>query len=212
NCELTVCGTSAANQSSQMLRSLCLLSLVLASGPAWALKQSEHSKITMAACANAGLPDEFCERVADEVYDVDAFEWNDLSAHAQIDSGQTACDAANAARERLRVLGGDIRGLLSQLDWSSTAPTHVAVALGRSLHTLQDNCAHHGMPNPQHAWWSLSDQCRSTSLSPDITPSAIACARVETDYAFATFRSAMAQAGVSSDAFSGVASGSTHWP
>jgi MYXO-CTERM domain-containing protein len=194
------------------MRNVILLLILGASGPAFALKQSEHAKITTASCTHAGLPEEFCERVSDEVYYVDAYEWNDLAAHAQIDDGQTACTAANASRERLRVLGGDIRGLLPYASTSDVAATGVAVALGRSLHTLQDNCAHHGIPNPQHAWWSLSDQCHGTSVSPDITPSGIVCARVETDYAFAVFRSAADEAGVGNDVLSSVSSGATHWP
>jgi MYXO-CTERM domain-containing protein len=190
-----------------------LLTILGASSPAWALKQSEHGRVTAAACARAGLPEDFCDRVTAETYDVDAWEWNDLAAHAQIDDNQTACQAANAARERLRTLGGDVRGLLQETaNSSSLAPTGVAVALGRALHTVQDNCAHHGMPNPQHAWWSLSDVCAGTSASPDVQPGAISCAHAASDRVFATLRSAMQQAGVGSDALSMARSGAEHWP
>src|SRR5262249_23581836 len=70
------------------------------------------------------------------------------------------------------------------------------VALGRSLHTVQDNCAHHGMPNPQHAWFSDSDICLGTTLSPDLPDDALSCARVETQAVFESFRAAVLDAGL----------------
>src|SRR3569623_1408635 len=56
----------------------------------------------------------------------------------------------------------------------------IASSIGRALHTVQDDCAHHGMPNPQHAWFSLADYCEGTATNPDVQDSAISCARAET--------------------------------
>ena len=196
-----------------MKTALVLVGLLASAGPVYALKQAKHRDISVASCTRAGLPSDFCARVGAEAYDVDAWEWNDLAAHAQIDDGQTACEAANLARERLRELGGDVRGLMWDVaSTSSTASTDVAVALGRALHTVQDNCAHHGMPNPQHAWWSLSDQCHGTSLSPDVQSAAISCAQAQTDQVFAMLRSTMMSDGIVADDLHLNDTGSTHWP
>jgi hypothetical protein len=62
-----------------------------------------------------------------------------------------------------------------------------AKALGRALHTVQDNCAHAGMGNPEHAWYSLSDVCQDTTLSPDLAPEARPCAQADTEVLMARF-------------------------
>jgi hypothetical protein len=76
----------------------------------------------------------------------------------------------------------------------------VASAIGRALHTVQDNCSHQGMPNPQHAWFSLDDACRGTTESPDLVPAAFACAETETDAIFAAVAQTVEAAHVSRDA------------
>jgi len=83
------------------------------------------------------------------------------------------------------------------LDQKTAAQRSAWVALGRALHTIQDQCAHHGMPNPQHAWWSDSDLCLSTALSPDLPAAAISCAKAETEAMFATFADVVVEAGLS---------------
>src|SRR5205823_6276616 len=144
------------------VRAMRSVMLVLAmTGSAYALKPGAHADLATKSCTAAGLPHDFCARVATEDYDTDSHEWTDLSAHAQIDDGMTACDAADAAAARAWGLGRDLRTLLQ------TDAGAAATALGRALHTIQDDCAHHGMPNPQHAWFSLEDFCEGTALSPD---------------------------------------------
>ena len=51
----------------------------------------------------------------------------------------------------------------------------------------QDNCAHSGVPNTQHAWFSLSDSCLDTTLSPDIQPEAQKCAKEQSVLALDAF-------------------------
>src|SRR5256885_12817527 len=162
------CGIGRAQRAANMSRtSIAILFVVLAQPAAHALVQSKHHSVTSTGCTQAGLPARFCQEVAVEAYNTDAFEFEDLAAHAQIPVGSTACDAADRSLMRLGALGRELRGGLGELrrSGSGAAATAVARALGRSLHTVQDNCAHHGMPNPQHAWFSLSDSCRSTSDS-----------------------------------------------
>jgi hypothetical protein len=168
--------------------------LLVASGTAHALKPGTHADVAKASCKAAGLPTSFCTRIATEDYDTDEREWDDLRAHAQIDDGETACTAADRAAERLRGLGHDLRAALAL-----AARTHseadvgvVGSLVGRALHTVQDNCAHHGMPNPQHAWLSLDDFCDNTSTSPDVQDDAIACARTESDAVMRVVASAVA--------------------
>ena len=147
-----------------MRTTLVLAALVATPTSAFALDQSVHQEISQNACIAANLPKDFCERVATEAYNVDHYEWSRPEAHAQIaDSGAsgTACTAANATLERERLLGIDIRASLVTLSrgQSKDLATHIATQLGRSLHTIQDDCAHHGMTNKQHAWASLTDSC-----------------------------------------------------
>ena len=166
---------------------LAIAVIAAAAGPAHALKPADHASITYAACVATGLPRDFCTRTATEDYNTDAREWDDLAAHAQIDGDQTACAGADAAAARVYQLGGALRSALAAVHTAGGDANVAATAsaLGRALHTLQDNCAHHGMPNPQHAWFSLSDFCDGTELSPDIQDDALACARTETAAAMA---------------------------
>ncbi len=182
-----------------MLRRAVPLAVVLfASTSAYALKPGKHADITKQSCLDAGLPRDFCQRAATEDYDTDSREWDDLRAHAQIDDGQTACQAADATAGRLYGLGQDLRAAIASLAVRATEERagNVGAALGRALHTIQDNCAHHGMPNPQHAWFSMSDFCDGTKLSPDIQDDAIACARKETDAVMGEVAAALRAAGV----------------
>ncbi len=171
--------------------------VVLFASNAHALKPDKHAAITTDSCNAVGLPQDFCTRAATEDYDTDNREWNDLSAHAQISDGQTACDAADAAALRVWTLGDQLRQSLAAVA-ASPSQDNVAqagAALGRALHTLQDDCAHHGMPNPQHAWWSLDDYCNGTTLSPDVQDAALESARTETEAVMPLVATAIADAG-----------------
>lgn len=162
----------------------CVVALVLATaGSAHALKPGAHADIAKISCVATGLPGDFCQRVATESYNADSREWDDLRAHAQIDAGETACVAADRTAERMWLLGADVRAQLASVQARANLDNvgSAAQALGRALHTIQDNCAHQGMPNPQHAWFSLSDFCFDTELSPDIQSDGMSCARVETE-------------------------------
>lgn len=168
--------------------------------PAYALKPSTHASVALQSCRTAGLATDLCTRIATEDYNTDQREWDDLRAHAQIDDDQTACTAANQTSDRMWTLGQDLRTTIATFARSRTTTDAgaVASAIGRALHTVQDDCAHHGMPNPQHAWFSLGDFCDGTATSPDVQSDAIACARVESDALFATVASAIRDAGVGS--------------
>jgi MYXO-CTERM domain-containing protein len=152
--------------------------------------------------------------VGSEVYNVDAYEFDDLSAHSQIPDGKSACDAGNDSVYRESWLGAEIRSGLANvaISPSEEGAAQVAVALGRALHTIQDNCAHHGMPNPQHAWHSLSDSCFGTSESPDLVPAAFNCAAAETDAVFAAFHGTVDEYGVGYADLDRADSAYTHWP
>jgi uncharacterized protein (TIGR03382 family) len=186
------------------------------SAPSFALEQFKHRQISRDACTAAGLPEDFCERVGVEAFDVDAYEWNDLAAHAQVDvsRGQTACEAANLAADRVYGLGRDLRdGLTAKAHGESWADgQYLATQLGRALHTVQDNCAHHGISNPNHAWLSLSDLCSGTKLSPDVQPAAFACAQRETTAMIAAFERTLAEAGLVPGDLDDVAGGWLHFP
>ncbi len=166
---------------------------------AYALKPHAHAAITEASCGAAGLPRQFCRRTATENYNVDSREWDDMAAHAQIMDGATACDAADRAVGRVRERGTQLRDALSAMSNGARSEDDIAaasIALGQLLHTVQDQCAHHGMPNPQHAWFSLSDFCDGTELSPDIQDDALTCARRETDAVMGRVAVAVREAGV----------------
>jgi hypothetical protein len=156
---------------------------MLGTAPAFALTQGMHEQIVRDSCAAHGMPVNFCERVGNEAYNVDHDEFNDLKAHGQMEEGQSACDGANAVLGRVHDLSREV----NQEVWSDISnPTRanneaLAKSLGRLIHTAQDNCTHRGLTNPQHAWKSLSDVCDGTSVSPDVQPEAISCARSATD-------------------------------
>lgn len=181
---------------------------------AFALDQAVHEQISHDACRAIGLPQDFCERVGTEAYNVDSYEWSRPEAHSQIADGGVACTAANLTLERERTLGIDIRQSLQKLPSanSETARIHLATQVGRALHTIQDDCAHKGMPNAQHAWWSRLDACSGSKTSPDLQPDAASCARTETAAVFQAFKQEMATAGVSAVSLDDVPEGYTHWP
>jgi hypothetical protein len=149
--------------------------VLLAPAPAWALKPGKHRAIAEDACAAARLPDSFCRRMGKQVFETDYLEWTDLSAHAQREAGQPRCVAADAALTRVDSLA---RKLV--LDAHARRFEDAAIDLGRALHTIQDECAHHGMTNEEHAFLSLEQTCTSMNSSPDIQPAAIACAVTRT--------------------------------
>jgi hypothetical protein len=183
----------------------CALLVVFLSSRALALSQGNHYQITLDACSGtAHVAAGACAEVAMAAHNTDAREWTDLSAHAQIEQGQTACASADAALTRVRQLTGEVRTQLfaanlpgASADEVTSAQRAAYVAFGRALHTVQDQCAHHGMPNPQHAWWSDSDLCLGTSLSPDLPDAAVTCAKTETAALFATFVDVVTEAGLS---------------
>lgn len=174
--------------------------IIGASGSAFALKPGGHADIAKTSCTATGLGRDLCQRIATEDYNTDGNEWDDLRAHAQIDDGQTACVAADATADRLWRLGSELRAQLSTFASSNTEDNagNVDALIGRALHTIQDDCAHHGMPNPQHAWFSMGDFCDGTASSPDVQDDAIACARVETDAAMRVVADAIRSAGLAS--------------
>ncbi len=176
---------------------------LLAPATASALAQSKHRSLSYEACRAAGLNMDFCDEVAVAAYNVDRYEWDDLAAHAQPEAGQSHCDAAASVSGRVRDLGGELRGLLTAPDATGTRSSieDIAKSLGRVLHTLQDNCAHSGMPNDQHAWFSLSDACLDTESSPDIQPAAVECAKQQSTLAFDAFVTAFGDAGLKTGSF-----------
>ncbi|MBV8762218.1 MAG: hypothetical protein JO257_33310 [Deltaproteobacteria bacterium] len=155
---------------------LPLLAVLGASAPAWALKPGAHRDLAQKACAANRLPAPFCERMGKQVYETDYLEWTDLSAHAQREYGQDRCDAAEAAATRVEMLA---RAMVDHA--AAERYDDAAVDLGRALHTLQDECAHHGMTNEEHAFYSIEDTCGEGNLSPDTQLDALACAKARTD-------------------------------
>jgi hypothetical protein len=153
--------------------------LVSSSSPVLALSQGNHEKVTNEACLAAGLPFDYCRRAGLAASNVDGSEWDDMAAHAQRDVGQPACEAADLAAQRLQQLGSSV--VAAQ---SGAAFDIAADEVGRALHTLQDECAHHGMNNQQHAHFSLLDTCGQTGQSPDSKPEAMACAVAQSRAAF----------------------------
>jgi hypothetical protein len=163
-----------------MLKTIAFL---LVATPAFALNQSVHYQIAYDSCVAHGGPAGFCEEVAKADHNVDDYEFNIMAAHSQMEDGQTACDGANAAIWRVFWFGQQIRHTIEAIVYEPTAAKSTTLAnyVGRALHGVQDNCAHSGMPNPQHAWKSLDDVCHGTHESPDLVPEAAVCARQETD-------------------------------
>ncbi|MGE5185520.1 MAG: hypothetical protein ACM31C_25830 [Acidobacteriota bacterium] len=164
-----------------------VLPIVLAATPAWALKPGEHRALAEAACTNSGLPDAFCRKLGQAVYETDYREWTDLSAHAQTPAGSDRCTAADASVQRVDALARSVTAAAASGDLATAATD-----LGRALHTLQDECAHHGMTNEQHAYFSLDSTCGGELQSPDVTPEAIACATARTQRAMTAAAAALA--------------------
>lgn len=183
-----------------LLPSLAILSL---SSAAFGLAQSKHKALSDSACRKAGLPTDFCDEVAVAAYNVDRYEWDDMAAHAQPEVGQPHCDAALAVTTRVHTLATELRTRLAAANatQSTQSLADIAKALGRTLHTVQDNCAHSGVPNDQHAWLSLSDSCLDTESSPDIQPAAVQCAEQETVLTFDAFVTAFEGAGLETSSF-----------
>lgn len=185
--------------------SACLFALATLSLPATAfgLAQSKHKSLSYQACRSAGLPMDFCDEVGAAAYNVDRHEWDDLAAHAQPEVGQSHCEAALAVTGRVHTLAGELRTLLTAPGATQTRESieDIAKAFGRTLHTLQDNCAHSGVPNAQHAWLSLSDSCLDTESSPDVQPAAVECATAQTTLAVNAFVSAYEGASLKPSSF-----------
>ena len=135
----------------------------------------------------ARLPDAFCYRMGKQVYETDYEEWDQLSAHAQRERGQDRCAAADAALARLDQLG---RAVVA--DAHAQRFEQAAIDLGRALHTLQDECAHHGMTNEEHAFYSLEQTCTGEQVSPDVQPAALTCAQARTRDAMTVVAAALA--------------------
>lgn len=174
--------------------------LLLLPRPAAALLQPEHELVALGACLDAGLPDGFCFSVGRADYNTDADEWTVPAAHSQRGETDSACEGADATLARLVRLTGDVR---EDLRRSSESPTDgpqllhdAARDLGRVLHTLQDECAHAGMPNSQHAFLTNEDTCDGQPTNPDTRPEAIVCAERVSAEAMATFLDALDDAGV----------------
>lgn len=162
--------------------------------PALCLSQVNHQKITLAACERAGYPHTFCELASRASWNVDGEEWSNMDAHAQREPGQLACDALQAASDRVYDLAAAI-----SISKAAGAPFDAAERVGRAMHTLQDECAHHGMTNAQHAYFSLLDTCTSQAVSPDGTDAALTCARSRTEAAFRLLKEATGTGGVDID-------------
>lgn len=158
-------------------------------GPASALAPAKHRAILESACAEAGLPYELCRRAGRAAYETDYREWLTLAAHAQREVGQDRCPAADAAADRLDQLGLAIVDAANRGDYGTAADE-----LGRAIHTLQDECAHHGMTNPEHAFYSMEQTCGDGDTSPDVQPAAIACATARTRDVMRTVATALATA------------------
>jgi hypothetical protein len=174
-------------------------------GRAVALDSIQHQLITANSCYAAGLPENFCRRASVASHDTDANEWYDVTAHAQAVAPEDLCGSANAVMSRLYTLGEQFFEHLALAQQSLADPTSLdaanasvglATTLGRALHTIQDNCAHHGMSNPQHAWLSRSDTCRHTGLEPDDAPGAEECAQLRTETLLAEVAPSILDAGI----------------
>jgi len=163
------------------------LVIVIAPEPAWALKPGTHRDLAERACKAERLPDSFCRRAGKQVYETDFLEWTDLSAHAQREQGQDLCSAADAALARVDRLA---RSIVDQANAGRLED--VAIDVGRVIHTLQDECAHHGMSNDEHAFLSMTMTCTGEEVSPDVQPEALVCAETRTREAMAMIARALA--------------------
>ncbi|MSP61827.1 MAG: hypothetical protein EXR72_16130 [Myxococcales bacterium] len=197
----------------QTALSLFFLTLAGGASDALALNQRAHYQVSLDACTRAGLSTAFCKQVGVEAYNVDANEFFDLAAHSQMNPGQSVCDGASAASWRVFWLGQQVRIAAATASAFPSKKNHNALAqhLGRTLHTLQDNCAHSGMGNPQHAWHSLNDVCRGTHESPDAAPAATECARQESDAVMRAVFDLLSHEGVEKARLADVQAGTKHW-
>jgi hypothetical protein len=161
--------------------------MLLSSQSAWALQPAKHRELAESACTGAGLPRSFCSRIGKETFETDYHEWNTLAAHAQRELGQDRCTAADAAASRVDRLAREAIAKTRGGNFEAAA-----IALGRVVHTLQDECAHHGMTNQEHAFYSLTQTCTHDDVSPDVQPEAIACADARSREAFALVATALA--------------------
>ena len=187
--------------------------VLLAPVPARALDQSVHYSISEDACnAIGGIDEDFCERVADEAYNVDRDEWSVPAAHSQPEVGQSRCDAANAVLGRLQQLGLEARYVLDTPAPAQWEVEWLASSLGRALHTIQDNCAHHGLSNPQHAWWSFKDSCEGTKTAPDIQPGVTDCAEAETRAVMQAFKAQLSTSALPINSLADADSVHCGWP
>ncbi len=180
---------------------------------AQALSQSDHKKVVKSACGALSLPSSFCGRVAAGAYNVDAYEFDDMAAHAQRADELTLCQGADKLQERVRLLGNQVRAQVLLMKASPSEDTAEAIAdlLGRLMHTIHDNCVHEGVGNPQHGFASLSDTCEDTEISPDLDPNGLTCSAAETTAALNSFKQLLSRVGLSGSSL-GVSSVSTHWP
>jgi hypothetical protein len=171
---------------------------LLVSGRANALGTADHRDVTSDACTEAGLSWSFCERASIAAYNVDALEFSAPEAHSMSAVGQGLCEAADATADRLGELGSDFDAELEAMaaDGSSYHAAALADTLGRAMHTIQDNCAHQGQADPEHAWASRSDLCLSTDLSPDVQDGALGCAEQQSDLVMTAVASTVAARGV----------------
>jgi hypothetical protein len=166
-----------------------VIAVVLAPVPAFALQPAKHGEIAETACLDAGLPAKFCARAGKQAFETDYHEWDDLRAHAQRTLGQARCDAADGVVARVDQLG---RAFISHA--RADKYEDAAIELGRALHTIQDECAHHGMTNEEHAHYSLTEVCTDHEVSPDSQPAAIACAEARTREVMGHVATALASA------------------
>jgi len=196
----------------QVLLPLSALAVMLCARSANALPQSKHRDLSEKACYDAHLPSDFCKNVGAASWMVDHNEWDTLAAHAQPEAGQTRCQGASSTLLRVHDLGAETGSLIAT--WPAGGGTEaLSTSLGRVLHTLQDNCAHSGIPNPHHAWLSLSDTCEGTSISPDIQPEALSCAAQESALAIHAFVEALTARGLSPATLGGLGDpGPTFFP
>ncbi|MBP6632211.1 MAG: hypothetical protein KA297_22515 [Kofleriaceae bacterium] len=171
------------------LAALVVAAVLAPARPAAALTPWHHRQVTLAACSDAGLPNGFCLRAGQAAHDTDLHEWDVPAAHAQRAVGQGRCAAATAAVDRTAQLSARLVAVARAGDGDGAA-----VVLGRLLHTVQDECAHHGMTNPQHAHLSILDVCTGGEHSPDETPEAAACASTRTAEVMALAAAALAEA------------------
>jgi hypothetical protein len=176
------------------------------------LSSSDHASVTDGACRAAGLPKEFCLRLAVEAVNVDRTEWTTLPAHAQKEMDQSSCDGAAAVQDRLHALGSEVRTLIAAGKSSTDATNGLARALGRALHTVQDNCAHAGMTNEQHSWLTNREICVADNQSPDKDPEGVTCAREETAAVMSAFHKAVGASALDTNALSAATDAVKHSP